>query len=114
MLSPLNTGITFAIFQSRGSSPDVKDCLKIMHKICLEIVTVFFSIFELILSIPEDGDNFRLFIKDVMPSAVISIGSIKGYSKSGIKGTVEQSFCVKTDVKKLLNATGQSASDKGL
>lgn len=86
-------GITFATFQSLGSWPVHKDCLKMWNNIWEDVGIVFFSIFELILSRPLEVETLRLLISLVMPSMLMFVERLKRRYPSG--GEYQKRGCLK-------------------
>lgn len=80
------------------------------YKNLLELVTVPFSIFELILSIPAEVEILRLSIRRSMPAIVISMNSIYAQLCSRTSGMLPGLSRVNTEVKNRLNTVGHSES----
>lgn len=97
-LPALKIGTIWAIFQSSGTTPDCNACVNNKQRIKLEKYSVFFNSLLLILPQPAVDDNFRLRIKVVIPSGLISI-SLKLSHEGGSSCGMVSELAVNTQVK---------------
>lgn len=76
MLPAFKTGTTFPTFQSHGKAPVDNDCVNNRLKHAADICLVFFRIFEMISSTPEELLNLFFSMIDSMPSVENTMGGI--------------------------------------
>lgn len=93
----LYLGTTLATFQSFGTVPSESDFAKIEHKNALVVSFVYFSIFELVLSVPKEVDNDSFMIL-AMPEDVIKHEFIPRQAREEAVNTLSVSSVVKTEV----------------
>lgn len=78
-----------------------------------ELILVFWSSFEVILSGPADDDNFSLSIKQEIPSTEKNISGISGTTRVEKFGRGALDSWVKTDEKVEFTLLAHSKSGKG-
>lgn len=88
-------------FQSFGIGLSNSDCENIKHKNSLKISFVPFSVFELVLLLPEEEDNEKVSTILEVPRDEIKIWLILRQPREGTVGTLTVSSVAKMEVKQL-------------